>query len=241
MAEIVSAYPTAGGIYYWASKMGGPAWGWFTGWFNLIGLIGVGRVGRLRLRAVPLDHDLAVRLGLERARAEARLHHLPVPARGAHGAQHLPGPHPLDLEQHLGLLAHRRAGDHRPDPHLRARCHQSFSWVFTERSNASGFFDGTTTAAGWLVLRAAVRRSAPDAVHDHGLRRVRAPVGGDQGRVDGRRQGRVEVDLLLAIGGWILLLCFLSRRRTSRRSTSSPTASRSSDLQHSLGSARSRS
>src|SRR6476659_4667302 len=26
---------------WWASKMGGPAWGWFTGWFNLIGLIAV--------------------------------------------------------------------------------------------------------------------------------------------------------------------------------------------------------
>ena len=41
MAELASAYPTAGGIYYWASKLGGPAWGWFTGWFNLIGLIAV--------------------------------------------------------------------------------------------------------------------------------------------------------------------------------------------------------
>src|ERR1700726_3901134 len=41
MAELASAYPTAGGIYYWASKMGGPAWGWFTGWFNLVGLIAV--------------------------------------------------------------------------------------------------------------------------------------------------------------------------------------------------------
>jgi amino acid transporter len=41
MAEIVSAMPTAGGIYYWASKLGGPKWGWYTGWFNLIGLVGV--------------------------------------------------------------------------------------------------------------------------------------------------------------------------------------------------------
>ena len=41
MAELASAYPTAGGIYYWASKLGGPGWGWFTGWFNLVGLIAV--------------------------------------------------------------------------------------------------------------------------------------------------------------------------------------------------------
>jgi len=41
MAELVSAYPTAGGIYWWASKLGGPGWGWFTGWFNLLGLIAI--------------------------------------------------------------------------------------------------------------------------------------------------------------------------------------------------------
>ena len=41
MAELASAYPTAGGLYYWASKLGGPGWGWFTGWFNLIGQIAI--------------------------------------------------------------------------------------------------------------------------------------------------------------------------------------------------------
>jgi amino acid transporter len=41
MAEIASVYPTAGGLYYWSSKLGGPAWGWFTGWFNLVGQIAV--------------------------------------------------------------------------------------------------------------------------------------------------------------------------------------------------------
>src|SRR3954469_2985746 len=41
MAEIDSAYPTAGGLYYWASKLGSPGWGWATGWFNLIGQIAV--------------------------------------------------------------------------------------------------------------------------------------------------------------------------------------------------------
>ena len=46
MAELASAYPTAGGLYYWSSKIGfrgrgGPAWGWYTGWFNLIGQIAI--------------------------------------------------------------------------------------------------------------------------------------------------------------------------------------------------------
>jgi amino acid transporter len=41
MAELASAYPTAGGPYWWAAKLGGPAWSWFTGWFNVVGLIAV--------------------------------------------------------------------------------------------------------------------------------------------------------------------------------------------------------
>jgi amino acid permease (GABA permease) len=44
MAEICSSYPTAGGLYYWAAKLGGekgPVWSWFTGWFNLLGQVAV--------------------------------------------------------------------------------------------------------------------------------------------------------------------------------------------------------
>ncbi len=41
MGEIASAMPTAGALYYWSSKLGSPAWGWFTGWFNLVGQISV--------------------------------------------------------------------------------------------------------------------------------------------------------------------------------------------------------
>jgi amino acid transporter len=43
MGEIASTYPTAGGLYFWSSKLpgGSPAWGWFTGWFNLVGQIAV--------------------------------------------------------------------------------------------------------------------------------------------------------------------------------------------------------
>jgi amino acid permease (GABA permease) len=44
MAEVCSSYPTAGGLYYWSAKLArnnGPAWSWFTGWFNLMGQVGV--------------------------------------------------------------------------------------------------------------------------------------------------------------------------------------------------------
>jgi amino acid transporter len=41
MAELASAYPTAGGPYWWAHKLGGTGWSWFTGWFNVVGLIAI--------------------------------------------------------------------------------------------------------------------------------------------------------------------------------------------------------
>jgi amino acid transporter len=39
MAEIASAYPTAGGLYYWAHRLGGTKWGWTTAWLNMVGQI----------------------------------------------------------------------------------------------------------------------------------------------------------------------------------------------------------
>ncbi len=41
MAELTSAYPTAGGPYWWANDLGGKGWSWMTGWFNIAGLIGI--------------------------------------------------------------------------------------------------------------------------------------------------------------------------------------------------------
>jgi len=39
MAELASAYPTAGGLYFWAYRLGGRGWAWITAWFNMIGQI----------------------------------------------------------------------------------------------------------------------------------------------------------------------------------------------------------
>jgi amino acid transporter len=41
MSELVSAFPTSGGIYWWASKLGGAKAGYYTGWLNLIGLLAI--------------------------------------------------------------------------------------------------------------------------------------------------------------------------------------------------------
>ncbi|XP_031499338.1 amino-acid permease BAT1 homolog [Nymphaea colorata] len=41
MAEICSAYPTSGGLYYWSARLSGKDWApfasWLTGWFNIVG------------------------------------------------------------------------------------------------------------------------------------------------------------------------------------------------------------
>src|SRR5512140_1032698 len=39
MAELASEWPTAGGLYYWAFRLGGRTWAWWTAWFNMIGQV----------------------------------------------------------------------------------------------------------------------------------------------------------------------------------------------------------
>jgi amino acid transporter len=39
MAELASAYPTAGGLYFWAHRLGGRGWGWTTAWLNMLGQV----------------------------------------------------------------------------------------------------------------------------------------------------------------------------------------------------------
>jgi amino acid permease (GABA permease) len=44
MAEVCSAFPTAGGLYFWAAQLARAnvaAWAWFTGWFNVLGEVAV--------------------------------------------------------------------------------------------------------------------------------------------------------------------------------------------------------
>jgi amino acid transporter len=66
LAEIASAFPTAGGLYHWSAILGGVGWGWWTAWFNLLGLVTVlaainfGAVEFLLSWLVPaLGHDLS--------------------------------------------------------------------------------------------------------------------------------------------------------------------------------------
>ena len=44
MAEVCSAYPTAGGLYFWAGRVARRnkrLWAWYVGWFNFLGEVAV--------------------------------------------------------------------------------------------------------------------------------------------------------------------------------------------------------
>ena len=68
MAELASTYPTAGGLYFWAHRLGGRRWAWITAWFNMVGQVTitagidyaaaqylVGAVNRIAGTALPTD------------------------------------------------------------------------------------------------------------------------------------------------------------------------------------------
>ncbi|HEX5989696.1 MAG TPA: amino acid permease [Solirubrobacterales bacterium] len=149
MSELVSAYPTAGGIYWWAGRLGGPVWAWFTGWFNLIGLAAV---------VASVDYACAtflnVVLGLyevnvlgvnfgDEVHILAEVFLLFVLILMVHTAVNIRRTHMLSLVNSvsvwwhvLGVAAIVLVLIVVPDTH------QSVDFVFTERINNSGFSDG---------------------------------------------------------------------------------------------------
>ena len=69
MGQLASAFPTAGGLYHWATILGGRGWGWITAWFNLMGLMTIlaainvgtfefcwGTIGTLTEIRLPIEH-----------------------------------------------------------------------------------------------------------------------------------------------------------------------------------------
>jgi amino acid transporter len=151
MSELVSAYPTSGGIYWWASKLGGPKAGFFTGWLNLIGLIAVtagvayGCATFIDLTISTWSSSYAGGYSLTRvfitfvivlvlaAALNIFSSHLMAVMNNVSVWWHVAGASAIVL---ILLLV--------PDHH------QSFSYVFTERFNNSGFGAGSTSNFGFI-------------------------------------------------------------------------------------------
>ena len=159
MSELTSAFPTAGGPYWWANDLGGPGWSWMTGWFNIAGLIGivasVGYGAAIFLGVTLSLYEVDI-FGMNFADTEHVLREtwilFAVILIGYTIVNILPdrfiqlmnnvsvGWHLLGIAIVIGLLVFI------PDNH------QDLSFVFNERINNNGAFGGSTTALGFWVL-----------------------------------------------------------------------------------------
>ena len=179
MGEICSAYPTAGGLYYWSAKLARrnqARWAWFTGWFNLLGQIGV---------IASVDYALAVFIAyfIRMFDDGFRLTVLSIfviflLVLVAHGLLNTFGVGvvrilgDISVWWHVvGVVDHRGRPVHRPRQHPRPRIGLRPGAARLDR------VDGRRLRVG-LPLRP---RSAARPVHDHRVRRL-----GPRQRGDGR-------------------------------------------------------
>jgi amino acid transporter len=202
MSELVSAYPTAGGIYWWAAKMGKPVHGWFTGWLNLVGLVAV---------TASVDYGCATFLSLvldaysDWNSANLNLTFLLfVLILAAHVSINIWGHSIIDVLQNVSVWWHVVGATavvlilvFVPEKH------QSLEFVFTERFNNSGYSDATywflVLPFGFLLTQYTI--TGFDAC---------AHVSEEtKGASTAAAKGLWQSIFYSAIGGWILLLSFL--------------------------------
>jgi amino acid transporter len=154
MSELVSAYPTSGGIYWWASKLGGPKAGFFTGWLNLIGLIAV-TAGVAYGCATFIDLTISTySTSYAGDYSLTRVFVIFVIVLALAAVLNIFSSHLMAVMNNVSVWWHVAGASvivlvliFVPDQH------QSFSYVFTERFNNSGFHNGSTSAFGfWFAI-----------------------------------------------------------------------------------------
>ncbi len=202
MSELVSAYPTAGGIYWWAAKMGKPIHGWFTGWLNLVGLIAV---------TASVDYGCATFLSLVldayTSWDSGNLYLtflLFVIILALHASINIFGHNIIDVLQNVSVWWHVFGAAavvlilvFVPEKH------QSLELVFTERCNNSGYSD----ALYWfLVLPFGFLLTQYTITGFDACAHVSEET---KGASTAAAKGLWQSIFYSAIGGWILLLSFL--------------------------------
>src|SRR6266487_4382669 len=215
MAELTSAFPTAGGPYWWANELGGKGWSWMTGWFNIVGLIGI--VSSVAYGAAIFLNTVLALYGVnifgmdfgdtKHVLSETFLLFLLILL--------LYTVLNIFADRVLALLNNISVGWHLlgvaviiavlifvPDHH------QSASFVFTHKINNNGAFGGSTTALGfWLFvlpvgfLLTMYTETGYDA-SAHTAEETR-------GAAKAAAQGVWRSVFYSAIIGWLLLLAFL--------------------------------
>jgi amino acid transporter len=154
MSELVSAYPTSGGIYWWASKLGGAKAGFFTGWLNLIGLVAVtagvsyGCATFIDLTISTYSKSYAGHYSLTRVFIIFLLVLIVVSVLNIFSSHLMAVMNNVSVWWHVvGATIIVLILIFVPDQH------QSFSYVFTERFNNSGYSNGSTSSmAFWFAV-----------------------------------------------------------------------------------------
>ncbi|MEU9887023.1 amino acid permease [Sphaerisporangium sp. NPDC051011] len=207
MSELVSAYPTAGGIYWWAAKLGRPVHGWFTGWLNLIGLIAV---------TASVDYGCATFLnitiglfdeGWANGDALKQTFLLFAVILVLHALINIYSHRLISILQNISVWWHVAGAAvvililvFGPSEH------QSVGFLF-ERFNNSGFGDGTSGPAFWLyVLPLGFLLTQYTITGFDACAHVSEET---HGAAMSAAKGLWKSIFYSAIGGWVLLLSFL--------------------------------
>ncbi len=208
MSELASAYPTSGGIYWWASKLGGAKAGFYTGWLNLIGLLAVVAsvaYGTATFLNILIDSfsDTYATTFLGGDYLLQQFFWFMVILVFVTLVNIFSG-HLLAVINNISVWWHVFGAAivilimvFTPESH------QSLSWIFTERINNSGFGDGSywfyVLPLGFLLTQYTITgfdASAHLAEETHGAHLAAA-------------RGIWQSIAYSAVGGWILLLSFL--------------------------------
>ncbi|MBV1852972.1 amino acid permease [Catellatospora tritici] len=207
LSELVSAYPTAGGIYWWAATLGKPVHGWFTGWFNLIGLVAV---------TASVDYGCATFLNLVLANTvdgwAGTFHQafgLFVVILVLHALINIFGARIIDTLQNVSVWWHV-FGVVVVVAILIAvpSKHQSASFVFTDTVNANGFFGNNASGLGfWLYVLPLGGLLTQYTIT--GFDACAHVAEETKGAALNAAKALWRSIFYSAVGGWILLLAFL--------------------------------
>jgi amino acid transporter len=209
MSELVSAYPTSGGIYWWAAKMGGPATGFFTGWLNLIGLLAVTASVAYGC-ATFFDLTLStISDGWAEGYSLGRVYLIFIVLLALAAALNIFSGHLLAVLNNISVWWH--VGGVAiviailalvPDKH------QSIGFVFTERINNSGYGGGSIEHMSYwfLVLPLGFLLTQYTITGFDASAHLSEETAG---AAEGAAKGIWRSIAYSALGGWVLLLSFL--------------------------------
>ncbi len=209
MSELVSAFPTSGGIYWWASKLGGVKAGFYTGWLNLIGLIAI-----LASVAYGCATFLDLTLGTFsetwlNGYSLTRTFVLFIVILAISALINIFSSHLLAVINNVSVWWHV-AGAVAVIVILWAipTQHASFGEVFAKTINNSGMFGGSTSGWGFLLFVlpiAAILTQYTITGYDASAHLSEET----KSAANGAAKGIWQSIFYSAIGGWILLLSFL--------------------------------